>query len=287
MSTGFPVSRYEVKMSSCQVGRERWFGLRRFSSRGKNFQFLINPQNLETVIADERCLVCKEATLSELPEGPYRRALVQQQSTGSRQVDSGLTHATKSSAYYLTVDLCPSRRAFDSVIFDHPKVRSQANFPVAISLSGGWMNHYSEEFSGLKSRALQSRLNVVWVNHSYSHPYRRGIPNESNFLLMPSVNFDAEVLKQEQYMISKGIRPSIFFRFPGLVSNQVTMTRLTSYGLLALGADAWLALGQRPKPGSILLIHGNGNEEPGVELFLRLLNALPSLDIFRNLNEAP
>ena len=29
---------------------------------------------------------------------------------------------------------------------------------------------------------------------------------------------------------------------------------------MTLGADAWLAIGQKPGPGSIVLVHPNGNE---------------------------
>ncbi len=65
------------------------------------------------------------------------------------------------------------------------------------------------------------------------------------------------------------------------------MTALRDDHLIALGADAWLALGQRPRPGSVVLVHANGNEPFGLSQFqtLRQRNALPQP--LRPLNEAP
>jgi hypothetical protein len=286
LGAALPLQGYEVTFKACDVKNESWFALRRFSSRGSKYLLVVNSQNNTTAIVAESCLRCSPASLAQVPEGPYKQALQKQQAAPVPLVNAGMTHASRNGQYFLTVDLCPSRRPFDDSIFENVKVRNQPRFPVAISLSGGWMNHYPEEFAGLKQRALDGRLDMVWVNHSYSHPYRHGIPNDRNFLLMPSVNFAEEVLKQEQYMISRGVTPSVFFRFPGLVSNKEKMMQLSSYGLIALGADAWLALGQRPKPGSILLIHANGNEESGVHLFLRMLDTMADLGVFRNLNQA-
>jgi hypothetical protein len=55
------------------------------------------------------------------------------------------------------------------------------------------------------------------------------------------------------------------------------MQAVRRHHLIALGADAWLALDQRPNAGSIVLVHLNGNEPLGVKLFERDLahNMLP------------
>ncbi|MXV51086.1 hypothetical protein GS399_08900 [Pedobacter sp. HMF7647] len=63
----------------------------------------------------------------------------------------------------------------------------------------------------------------------------------------------------------------MFFRFPGLVSDQQIVDKVLSYGLIPVGSDAWLAKGEQAKTGSIVLIHGNGNEEIGVQDFIQLL----------------
>lgn len=47
---------------------------------------------------------------------------------------------------------------------------------------------------------------------------------------------------------------------------------MSSYGLIVIGSDAWLAKGEQSHAGSLVLIHGNGNEPLGVNDFLSLLN---------------
>jgi len=41
----------------------------------------------------------------------------------------------------------------------------------------------------------------------------------------------------------------VFFRCPGLVSDRSIIERLLSYGLIAVGSDAWLAKGQQARNG--------------------------------------
>jgi hypothetical protein len=72
-------------------------------------------------------------------------------------------------------------------------------------------------------------------------------------------------------MIGKGLPPSVFFRFPGLVADEKLIKLLAKLSLIPLGADAWLAKGEEPRKGSIILVHGNGNEPPGIA---RLMNIL-------------
>jgi hypothetical protein len=49
------------------------------------------------------------------------------------------------------------------------------------------------------------------------------------------------------------------------------MDNVIEYGLIPIGSDAWLAKGQPIHSGSIVLIHGNGNEPIGIKDFIRLL----------------
>ena len=45
------------------------------------------------------------------------------------------------------------------------------------------------------------------------------------------------------------------------------MQAVRRFHLVTLGADAWLAIGQKPGPGSIVLVHPNGNEPAGLKAF--------------------
>ena len=61
----------------------------------------------------------------------------------------------------------------------------------------------------------------------------------------------------------------VFFRFPGLVSSSPLMQAVAAHHLISLGADAWLALGQTARDGSIILVHPNGNEPRGLQIYRR------------------
>jgi len=41
--------------------------------------------------------------------------------------------------------------------------------------------------------------------------------------------------------------------------------------LIPVGSNAWLAKGEEPKDGSIILVHGNSNEHSGIEKAMVLL----------------
>ncbi len=72
-------------------------------------------------------------------------------------------------------------------------------------------------------------------------------------------------------MIERGLVPSAFFRFPGLVSDRELLLTVESFGLVPVGSDAWLGKNEWPREGSIVLVHANGNEPVGVARFLKLL----------------
>jgi hypothetical protein len=133
------------------------------------------------------------------------------------------------------------------------------------------MTEHPEDLRWLLKRVEAGDLSVTWINHSYHHAFDPRQPLRRDFLLMPGIDLEAEVLQTEAAMIERGMLPSAFFRFPGLVSDESVFERVISFGLIPTGSDAWLAKGQPATPGSIVLIHGNGNEPAGVRDFLELM----------------
>jgi hypothetical protein len=125
------------------------------------------------------------------------------------------------------------------------------------------------------------------VNHSYHHPYVPGRPLANNFLLTPGFDMQSEILDTERLLIANGETPSIFFRFPGLVSDAALMQAVRRDHLVVLGADGWLVFAPPLRQGAILLIHPNGNEHPGLRLFVKLLDKRRLPRPFRRINDAP
>ena len=182
----------------------------------------------------------------------------------------------------LTIDLCPSSKPFEKNLFNNLVQLAEETgqpIPVTIAISGLWLVEHPEEFQWLIKQKMDHKLAITWANHSFSHAFYADLPYSKNFLLLPHTNLELELLLTEKYLLEAGELPSVFFRFPGLVSNKKLIQTLEEYGLIPLSTNAWLAKNQSIEPGSIILIHGNGNEPQGVGILLPLLRKLTFFDL--------
>lgn len=244
----------------------------------------VNPETLMTQVvpaASGRLLT--ESETKSLQKTRYVQQLDLLSQPPYPLEDKGIKHAwVPTSAKILTVDLCPSSKPFAKAFFEKLvslSIQKGQPFPVALSISGLWIKQHHDEFQWLVQQAQAHHLSITWVNHSFSHPYVKGLSYAENFLLMKDVDPKKEVLETERILLTEGETPSVFFRFPGLVSNEAWVKRLRFYGLLPLSADAWLAKEQAMRDGSIVLVHGNGNEPLGIRLLMPLLDQNTWIDL--------
>ena len=253
--------------------------LRSLRLDGQKLVLAVDPENLTTQLLPEEGLHVRRLSWTSLrkvtTETPYGRAMADSEKSAWAMQDAGLVHALpRGKGVVLTIDLCPSLRPLDRELFR----AILANFepeekpvPLGIAITGIWMLEHPIDLAWLRQLERDREIAVTWINHSFNHRYAPELPLSKNFLLKPGTDPDAEVLKTEAAMIENGLQPSVFFRFPGLVSDPALVRRVISYGLIPLGSDAWLAKGQVPSSGSIVLVHGNGNEPIGIEKFLDLV----------------
>lgn len=253
---------------------------------------LVDPYSLKTSITpvadltpyNTKTKVSKDAT-QQLKDSPYLKALNQYTRCNARQKENcGATRQeiTKLNSVFLTIDMCPSSKNFEKDFFLKLiglSDKLHRPIPISLCISGLWVMRHEDELLWFKKQQDSGKLQITWVNHSLSHPYYKDKPIEDNFLLSNQENFEDEVLEAEKIMLKHNIVPSIFFRFPGLVSNSTLLSKLKSLGLIPLGSNAWLAKGERVTPGSFILVHGNGNEPAGIELILPILDNLKLLPI--------
>ncbi len=255
--------------------------LRSFERLGTRYFFMVDCHTLQTQIIPAKNVKAKVDSWSNLKDRytttPYVKALTAAESRSFALQDAGIVHGyPKEHGITLTVDLCPSHKPLDRVVFtaliaEFAKIEKPV--PVALSLSGRFMLTHLEDLHWLKSLEAEGYLKITWVNHTYNHHYEPQVPLQENFLLKPGTDINFEVLETEIAMITQGLCPSVFFRFPGLVSDNAIVSKITGFGLIPIGSDAWLAKGQQSAPGSIVLIHGNGNEPVGVSDFIHLLES--------------
>jgi hypothetical protein len=261
--------------------QQEFIVLRTFLENNSPSYLIVNPKDLTTSIVHPKSIEV-QPTSSELLHSafghtPYMTGIQHAETNSKILQDAGLTHTMhKERGVVLTIDLCPSKKPLDRRIFlslIQEFQKRETPVPIALSVSGLWMNTHQSDLAWLKKLVKKGSIKVDWVNHTYSHPYSssKELPLQHNFVLEKGVNLQEEILKNEVTMLQNGLVPSVFFRFPGLVSDDSVFQEVISYGLIPVGSDAWLAKGQKPKEGSFVLIHGNGNEPVGVKDFLQLL----------------
>lgn len=253
--------------------------IRAFTDSRHYFYIGVDPENLETQIIPANQITVNATTWPQLIQKYSTTAYVKAIQTAKDQSfslqNSGIIHGyPKEHGVSLTIDLCPSHKPLDrtvltSVIAEFDK--SEKPVPIALSITGKFMLTHASDLEWLKELIASKEISVTWINHTYNHHYDPQVPLKDNFLLEAKTDLNFEILETEKALLQHGFLFSVFFRFPGLVSDNTIVDKVVDYGLIPIGSDAWLAKGQSIRGGSIVLIHGNGNEPIGIEDFIHLL----------------
>lgn len=275
------ISRYQFHIGVVTVGNQKVVSLREFMRDNKYFLLTANPVDLKTSLVPAKKGSHFQEGMSAIdkvfPHSVYVRALQTVRKHETSLQDAGIISTfPKENGIVLSIDLCPSEKPLEKIIFStlmYDFKNSKQPIPVSVSITGHWMLNHKEDLNWLKFIQKRENFDITWVNHSYSHHYIKSLPLDMNFMLMKHTDVKNEVVKNEIMMLENGLTPSVFFRFPGLISNKALVNTISGYGLITIGSDAWLAKGQKPHQGSIVLIHGNGNEPYGVRLFLKFLKS--------------
>jgi hypothetical protein len=287
-----PLSRvkdYRVVLRTCHRDRDETLAIRAMRVDGDDLLLTVDPQSLATRLecaANWRCDDMPQATGARFLDAVNRFA----QQTGKVKAgwleNAGMTRGREDRGVFVTGDLCPSRKPLDRSFLQKLE-QPGATTPVALSVSGLWIKQHPDDFAWLRREKAEGRLAITFVNHSFHHPYQPGVAEGRNFLLTPHVDMQEEILDVEKLLIANGETPSVFFRFPGLISSPALMETLRENHLIPLGANAWLALNpsQKPPSGAVVLVHPNGNEPFGLHLFETQRDKLPHP--FLPINEAP
>jgi hypothetical protein len=265
------VADYQPVLKACVAadGRKA-LAIREMTIAGQKVDLVADSETLTTRLERSACWTCHDESEGDLNATRMGRAI--RESTlapglvhrGFLQ-NAGLTHGG-GQGDFVTGDLCPSKKPLSRAFFTRLE-SAGPHVPVALSISGLWLIHHFDDFRWLIDQRNSGALDILWTNHTYHHPYHRKLPDDANFLLSKGVDPQEEILDTERLLIANGETPSLFFRFPGLVSSDPLMQAVSQFHLVTLGADAWLALGQKPGRGSIVLVHPNGNEPKGLALF--------------------
>lgn len=274
------ILNYQLFTGETTLGNDNLILFRSYTVKGELFYIGVNPINLETKIIPGNQIHVQPSSWNQIflkyANTPYVKAIHTAGSNSFSLQDAGIIHGfPKEKGVTLTIDLCPSHKPLDRIIFtslitEFSEIEKPV--PLALSVTGHFLISHNDDIEWIKHLISTNEISVVWVNHSFSHYYNPRESLSNNFLLKPGTDLNFEILQTEKTLLKKGILFSVFFRFPGLVSDHQVVDSVLHYGLIPIGSDAWLAKGQLPYNGSIVLIHGNGNEPLGITDFIRLLH---------------
>ena len=278
----FAIENYEVFVKQYKEDKTLLIITRRFELKGKTFYLTTNTQTLQSKI-----MMLDASKLTPLNEDFFQSNFAKALSLATNLPQKGgVTQALtkKANAIYLTMDLCPSSKKEYESGFINTLTEQNGKTPIAIAITSAWINHHEKEFQSLLNNPL---LDITWVNHTHTHFYDSKLPDHENFMLHENTDVKSEILGVEKKLVARGITPSVFFRFPGLMANEKLMNELKeNYFLIPLGANAWIAKNETVKSGSFILIHGNKNEHQGIEILESMLPDLLKHYTFKTIKEA-
>ncbi len=274
------ISNYKVYFAEGKLNSKDIIVIRKYENIGQQYYLIVTPEDLETQIIPSSQInvttISWQQILVKYKNTAYVRAIETALNQSFSIQNSGITHGyPKEKGVTLTIDLCPSHKPMDRVIFtalisEFKKIEMPV--PIALSITGRFMLTHSEDLFWLKNLIDSCEISVTWINHTFNHHFNPKKSLKDNFILEPGTDLNFEILGTEIALLRHGFTPSVFFRFPGLVSKHDIVDSVTDYGLIPIGSDAWLAKGQPIHVGSIILIHGNGNEPLGIKDFIKLLH---------------
>jgi len=261
-----------IQTQSCLLHGDEVFTLRSLKFRGYDAKLVVNPETLDSHLVRSSCVEkCSEISGRDLRRSNYGSLLARSDDGSYPMQNDGVTVGSSNKYVALTIDMCPSSKGISQNVYDKLVQLSEQKgeaVPIGVAMTAAWKDRHSERFDWLKRQARQGKLKIEWINHSYHHHYKRDVPLAQNFMRKSGTDVAHEVLGNEISMLQGGVTPSVFFRFPGLVSSESMMNSLTDWGLVALGSQAWLGKGEQVLEGSIILIHGNRNEPRGEVKFM-------------------
>jgi hypothetical protein len=169
----------------------------------------------------------------------------------------------------ITVDLCWSIRPYERDFFRFVSrfAAEHGEAWITLFVTGRWLEQHPEEMEKLIALSREPGVGVTWALHSWVHPKRQP------FMISYSpAEVQEDNLRTEAELLRWGIVPSIFYRFPGLIHDEERLRAILELDLVSVNCDSWVASMRLRRPphhfwpsdGSILLIHGNGNEPVGI-----------------------
>lgn len=277
---GNEITNYKAVNFCIDLQGKEYYAFRSLIFNKQKAFLIVDTQNLNTILISQKVAVKKNCNKNSR----YFKLIAYEKNKKHPLQNDGIT--SSKNGIVITTDLCPSsKKSFERRLYETLIHNFKNPVPVTVFITKRWIEKHQRSFKQLKRWQKEKKLNITWGNHTAKHIYHPHKPLKSNFVLSPEENLNKDVLDLEISLLKRGVLPSIFFRFPGLVSNKETLKKVANLGLIIIGSNSWLAKGDKLNKHSIILVHGNKNEPKGVDILLKLIKEkkIVSLSDIKNL----
>jgi len=264
------VANYKV-VSNCVIfNSKEYIAIRSLEFNSYKSLLIVDTNTLKTGLILEANSTVTPCS-SKILNSRYIKLLSKEKNKNHQLQDDGIV--SSSNGIVITTDLCPSsKKGFEKRLYLALIKKFKNPVPVTLFITKRWILKHKQAFNELKEWDKNGSLNITWGNHTAKHIYHPKAKLQENFVLSPEENLTSDILDLEIELFKDGIVPSIFFRFPGLISDTNSINLVTNLGLITIGTNCWLAKGDKINNNSIILLHGNKNEPKGVDIFLKYLH---------------
>ncbi|GAA4907670.1 hypothetical protein [Mucilaginibacter defluvii] len=213
------IEAYSIYYATGKYQGENLLTLRSFLKDGEKSYLAVDLNTLRTQVITASTLTVQTEAWKNIEAAnaatPYFKALAHAGEQALPMQDAGIIQGfTREKGVNLTIDLCPSHKPLDRVIFTSLIIafgKTEKPVPLSLSISGRFMLTHRADIDWLKSLEKAGDLSITWINHTYNHHYSPGIPLQDNFLLKPGTDIRFEILGIEIAMLQHGLVPSVFF----------------------------------------------------------------------------
>ncbi|WP_428023146.1 hypothetical protein [Arcobacter sp.] len=279
------IKNYSIIKEFYIINQKKFMAIRSYEYNSRINFLLIDLDTLKTsVISQNEKKKLKKTTDAVLLKTNYFELREKALDNSEVMANAGINDSINKIGINLTIDMCPSsKKGYEKELFEEYLKFNESNkkVPIAIAITYKWVNEHKKEFLSLIEN---KNLDITWINHSTNHYYNPFEKLSENFMLNSKTNLEEEVIEVEKMLLLNNQIPSMFFRFPGLISNKKIVNSLVNrFSLLPLGTNNWLAKSKKSiTNGDIILIHGNLNEKQGVVKLIQNKKDIKQFDSIYN-----
>ena len=168
------ISNYSVSIGVGVYLEKVILVIRKFEQFGQSFYIAVDLEDLETQIIPSDKIVVRSSdwlqVLNDYKNTAYVKEIKRAKIQSFSLQNSGIIHGfPKEKGITLTIDLCPSLKPLDRIIFTSLVSEFQnieKPVPLALSITGQFMLTHPKDLSWLMDLVRSGDISITWINHT-------------------------------------------------------------------------------------------------------------------------